>query len=153
MLSAHGGFPYLKMWTNTAADGPWRAPKPARSKAQENTQKTATLHTCLTEHFSNARDARTAASVLCPPTVQKPTAKSFVRFIDTANFIEIWFVNTAQQVGDKLFSNYTNNPVDNLKFCSTVRTFFFVLSIVPRAWGVWCNSAVWDSMPTKYICH
>jgi len=57
-----------------------------RSQAQGNTRKTAILHTHLLGHFGNAHDTSMAVSVLCPPTVQKPPAKSFVTFIDTANF-------------------------------------------------------------------
>lgn len=74
-------------------------------------------------HLGIARDASSAAAGLCPLTVQKPTAKSLVRFIDTANWTEVWFRNTAQQVWGYTFKQLHKQPHRlNLKFSSTVQT-------------------------------
>lgn len=85
-----------------------------QTSAIPGTREPAALHTRLAARFRDARDARTAVPVLCPLAAQELTAKSFARFIDSANFIEIWFINTVQQVCDKRLSNYTNNPAASI---------------------------------------
>lgn len=75
--------------TQCAVDGPWIFTKPQRPQAQQNTQKTATPHTCLLGDLGNAHDARMAASILYPVAAQKLAANSFLKLSDTANLTEI----------------------------------------------------------------